>query len=378
MPLTAPEHRPRLPLDLLGSPHPVVVLYEAEEPVLFTLLTALEQRVLAYLADATSDARWLLLAPCGDQLLADLQAGRVTVRDALESSWLWLAKLDNDDRWNAAWSIDPRDLPADHLPKPGVMLSPEHQPALSIRAMGTQLGRSTTPASVVAYVANATRKALKIVAEFVLDHERQGRPSDRLRAFYDLPVHHFEFSSFEIAFSVSAEFAGDTSLDHSIEILRQGIEWAAGDDQEPLAAKCDEEREAVLRALKQLTPPSTGVIEGIEVGGRWMDHRTLRLRRSARRRVQEELRRARTERRMSVTGRLREFDKDSLAFILRDTPNGVDVRGSFDEELHDELLELFTNDEHVLVVGIERNGRLHVTGASPIPDDAQILDSRGG
>lgn len=377
MPLTAPEHRPQLPLEVLGSAEPVEVLYEAEEPVIFTLHTGLDQRVLAYLADATPEARWLLLAPCGDRLLEELRGGRVSVREALESSWLWLAKLDNDDCWTEAWSVDLRELPSAHLPEPGVMLLPEHEPALSMRAVGMQLGRDSTPASVVAYVANATRKALKFVAEFVLEHERQGRPSDRLRAFYDLPVHHFEFSSFEIAFSAPAEFAGDASLEHSIELLRHGIEWAASDDRRPLAADSDQEREAILRALEQLTPPSTGVIEGIEIGGRWMEHRAVKLRRSARRRVQEELRRAQAERRMSVTGRLREFDKDSLAFTLRDTPNGVDVRGSFDEELHDELLELFTNDDRVLVVGVERGGRLHVTGVSAVPEDAEILEPRG-
>jgi hypothetical protein len=352
----------------LGSATPVEVLYEAEEPVVFTLATSLGERVLAYLADATPDMRWLLLTPCGDRLLDDLKGGRVALRTALQKSWLWLAKLDNDDTWRAAWAVEISELPAQHLPQSGVMLLPEHEPVLSMRAVGERLGHASTPASVVAYVADATRKALKGVVEHVLEYDRQGRPSDVLRSFYDLPVHHFEFASFQISFAPPTELADDAPLRRGVELLRKGIRWAASDDEQPLMAKTKEEREAILRAIRQLTPPSTGAIERIDVGGRWMGHQAVRLRRSARRRVQTELRRTRAEKTMSATGRLREFDKDNLAFILRQTTSGIDVRATFDEELFDELLEFFTNDDLVCVMGIERAGKLRVAAVSAVPD----------
>jgi hypothetical protein len=369
MPLMTPPDATALPLGFLGSAEPAEILYEAEDPVLFTLTTAVAQRLLAYLAWVTPDARWLLLAPCGDQLLDDLKHGRVPVRAALEASWLWLAKLDNDSNWEGAWAIDIDSFSQDHLPERGLMLLPEHEPVLSTRAVGAQLGRSSTPASVVAYVANATRKALKRMLEYTLERDGQGRPSDALRGSYDLLVQRFGYASFEIAFVSPTNPIDDPALERAVELLRKGITWAGSDNDEPFAAVDDREREAVLRAITQLTPPSTGAIERIDVGGRWMNHRAVVLKRAARRRVQAELRRTHTERVVNRVGRLREFDKDNFAFTLRDTPEGVDIRGSFDEELFDELLEYFTNDDRVLVVGAERAGRLYVAAVTAVPDE---------
>jgi hypothetical protein len=364
MPLTAPPPESALPPGILCAAEPVEVLYEAEEPVIFTLMTAFQQRVLAYLAWSTSDARWLLLAPCGDQLLDDLKHGRLPVRTALTASWLWLAKLSNDDNWEGAWVVDIDDFPQEHLPERGVMLLPEHEPVLSTRAVGAQLGKSSIPASVVAYVADATRKALKGVLEFTLERDRQGRPSDDLRASYDLHVQRFAYASFEIAFSSPPGLVDDPALRRAIELLRKGIIWAGNDDDAPLAAESAQEREAILRAIKQLTPPSSGAIERIDVGGRWMNHRAVVLRRAARRRVQAELRRTTSDKVVNVVGRLGEFDKDNFTFTLRDTSQGVDIRGSFDEDLVDELLEYFTTDDRVHVVGTERGGKLYVAAVS--------------
>jgi len=366
--LAPPHSDRRVPIELLGAATPVKVLYEAEEPVVFTLNSAVGERLLAYIADSTSETRWVLLTPCGDQLLDELMSGRLPLRSALERSWLWLARLDNEDHWQGVWAVCLDELPSEHVPVPGVMLLPEHEPVFSARAVGEQLGRSTIPASVVAYVADATRKAIKGVVEHVLEHDSQGRPSDKLRSYYDLPTHHFEFASFEISFAAPQGLEDAAPLTRGLELLRRGIEWAANESEEPLEAQNKQERQAILRAIKQLTPPSTGAITRIDVGGQWMDHQVVKLHRSARRRVQAELRRAPSEKRASVTGRLREFDKDNLAFILRHTAGGNDVRGSFEEELYDELLEYFNNDELVCVMGSERSGKLHVDAVTAVPE----------
>lgn len=364
MPLTAPPAAAELPKGVLGSAVPEEILYEAEEPVVFTLRTALGQRVLAYLADASATTRWLLLTPCGDALLTDLKRGRVPVREALEQSWVWLATLDNRDEWSDAWAIELGDIPPDHLPQPGVMLLPEHQPVLSTRAVGPSIGRATTPASVVAFVADRTRRALKSLLEFELDLASQGRPSEDLRALYDLPVQRISYASFEVSFSAPERLFDDPALERSVALLRRGLRWAAAEDGAPLSASDDAQRSAVLRALKLLTPPTTGAIQRIDIGGRWMRNRPAILQRDSSRRVQTELRRTTSERVAQAEGRLREFDKDNLTFTLRDTPDGNPVRGAFDEELYDELFDYFANDDRVTVAGVVRGGKLYVAAVS--------------
>lgn len=103
------------------------------------------------------------------------------------------------------------------------------------------------------------------------------------------------------------------------------------------------------------------MIEAIEVKGAWMGGRAVSLPRAARRRVQGELKTLALERTVSMRGTIRELDKDNLSFILRDPPNQPDVRAVFSEELFDEIMNFFNDDAQVLVMGVQRGGKLHVS-----------------
>ena len=370
MPLTAPDGAPRVPDGVLGSAEPIDVLYEAEEPVVFTLRTLQGQRLLAYVADATADARWVILVPCGDALLHGLQVGRVAVSDALTSSWAWLAQLDDEGRWLGAWVVEAAALPPEHLPRPGVMLLPEHAPVLATRATGDGIGRDGTPASVVAYLANATSAALKGVSELFLGRDGQGRPPDDLRAYYDLPVLRFAWRSFEIAYGPPTRPHDEAILRRSVETIQAALAWAASDDDQPFPSEDPEERRAVLRAIMQLTPPTRGGIDRIDVSGRWMGPRPAVLKRSARARVQAELRRTPTPQVVREDGYIRELDKDNLTFTLRGTregPHGSDVKGVIEDGQLDDALDYFNTDAQVVLVGELRGGRLHVQSICPAP-----------
>ncbi len=121
MPLTPPDGRSVVPLPWLGNPTPHEVLYEAEAPVVFTVENASGQAMLAYVADEDATGRWLLLAPCTDSSLDDLRDGRSAVREALEASWMWLARVEGG-AWTAAYACKLGDLPEDYLPTPGLLL----------------------------------------------------------------------------------------------------------------------------------------------------------------------------------------------------------------------------------------------------------------
>lgn len=158
-------------------------------------------------------------------------------------------------------------------------------------------------------------------------------------------------------------------MDRVIELLRRGLTWAQGAGDAPFSATSDDERRAVLEAVGGLTPPGTGVIEAIEVKGLWMASTPVRLPRAARRRVQGELRKLKSERTISLTGRIRELDKDNLSFILRNPPKGGDVRAVFSDELYDDVLDYFNNDNLVLLVGVERAGKVHVAAVGRAPSE---------
>jgi hypothetical protein len=359
MPLTLPPNSHPLDTAFLGSTAPVDVLYEAEGPILYTVETSTGQSLLAYVADETT--RWLLLAPCNPSIVSDLREGRCAVRDALLGSWLWLAKRGLNGRWDGVWSVNPSAIPEDHLPRAGTLLYPELEPVLSARVIGASIGRATTPASVIAYAADSIRKAIKTLLEHLLDVENLGRPSDALRELYDLPAQRLAFNSFEIAFSAPRQLAVDQSLVNAIELLQRGLKWAGNDDATPIAGMSDTERNALLRAILELTPPSAGPIENVDVGGRWLPRGPTRLTRASRRRVRDELKRLHVEKVVTVEGRVGEFDRDHYSFILRDVEGRKDISCAFSEELFDDVMDAFNSGERVRIVGVERLKKLYVS-----------------
>ncbi len=123
MSLMIPQTSHQVDIAFLGSGVPTEVLYEAECPIIYTIDTSLGQQLLAYVADETSDCQWVLLAPCNPSMVADLRDGRCAVRDALTGSWLWLAKREYGGRWLEVWSVDPKLIPNDYLPRPGTVVA---------------------------------------------------------------------------------------------------------------------------------------------------------------------------------------------------------------------------------------------------------------
>lgn len=364
MSLTLPPKARPVAAQLLGSTAPDEVLYEAEQPVVFTLRTAFGQRMLSYLADEQPDCTWLLLAPCTESTVQDLREGRLSVREALVGSWLWLARLDLDQRWDGLWSVEARDIPEDHLPHPGTLLYPDLEPVLSARVMGPEISRSGTPASVIAYAAGSVRKAIKVLLEHLLELDSHGRPADSLRELYDLPAQRFAFNSFEISFAAPSMTDAEDILKPALELLQRGLTWATAEGESASSGASDPERSALLRALLELTPPSTGPIEAFEVGGRWLPRGTTKLTRASRKRVRSEIKKLHVERVTTLTGRIGQLDRDRYSFTLRDVQDRKEIGCLFGEELFDDVIDAFNSEDRVIVVGVERSGKLHVTAIS--------------
>lgn len=369
MPLTEPSSARAVDPALLGTAAVEEVLYEAEEPVIYTTRDASGQLLLAYVADQTPDATWLVLAACAPRVIEDLKRGRLAVRDALTASWMWLARRAPDGTLSKAWAITPEHLPPEHLPAAGTPLLPEHEPVIATRAIGDAISPGTTPASVVAYVADSTRKAVKTLLDFILERPAEGRPPEELRALYDLPVQRFAFNSFEVAFGVPPGSFDSPELSLAASLLSRGLSWAAEDSERRLEVTSEEERAVLLRAILQLAPPPGGPITAIEVSGSWMSHGAARLTRAARRRVHGEIRRLQTERVVRKSGRIGEVDRDNCTLILRDVDGKAVYRGIFEELLLDDIVDFFAENRRVVVVGVERGGRLHITAVGAMEQD---------
>lgn len=122
MGLSAPAPEYREDLALLAPPEVVTVLYEAEQPVLFTVRAASGKVLLAYLADQDDSGSWLILAPADRTLLLALKAGMVDIYSALTRKQMWLVRQGAGGAWEGLWRTSRQALPARHLPLPGVLM----------------------------------------------------------------------------------------------------------------------------------------------------------------------------------------------------------------------------------------------------------------
>jgi hypothetical protein len=365
MPLIVPQHD-AIPIGLIPERLSVErVLYEAEVPVLFLTRTLQGQLLLAYVAEENSAGTFTVLAPISAKTLISLEVGATSVRDALTATCGWL-HLNNGSK-TGTWSIDFDQFPKEYLPLPGTPLLPEHEPVLRTRAVGEKIVLGQMPASVVSFVADATKKAIKTLLDFVLANPSEGRPREEHRALYDLPVQSFSFASFELSFGPPDEGIFPLEqIQQAAKKLQRGLAWASSDSRDALEADSDEEREAILRATLFLTPPSAGPIREMQVSGTWIPSQKVVLTRQSRKRIRKELKQVDSEQIVKYEGRIGEVDVDNLSFILRDISDGIDRRGLFAEDLVEEMIVLLSDSERVAVAGFERQGRLNITAVAPI------------
>jgi hypothetical protein len=208
----------------------------------------------------------------------------------------------------------------------------------------------------------AARRALKKLVDHISGSTTSGRPPASHRELYDLRVQRIGFGSFELSYAAPQQGLFDRELlATAVQKLDAIVRWAASSEESPAPWYDEAEREAMLRAAAELAPPSSGPIVAIELGGDWLRRGMVRLDRSARKNVRMELRNSPTAETVeSVSGRIGEVDRDALSLTLRDLEKGEELRASFDEELLDDVLLFFTEDQRVRVAGTRVAGKLHV------------------
>jgi hypothetical protein len=358
------KQQDRLPVSIVNWPMPIDrVLYEAEQPIVFLTHSTAGQPLLVYLAHEAADVSYFVLASASTAKIHMLEQGKIGVREAICSDWMWLARYGRMQDHAELWSVIEADIPNDYLPVPGTPLFPEHTVVFAARALGDGIELGRMPCSVLSLVADSARASLKAVLDYVRSANTEGRPTDAQRALYDLPVQRLRFASFEVGLAEPhSDLFRDESLQRAVNYLERGLSWAeTTSDVTVSPGDSPEEREAVLRATLALTPPSSGVVSAIEVSGAWLKGRRFYLDRNSRTKVSRQLRNLRSERIVLYSGRIGEIDDDNLSFTLRETDDSVDRKGSFPEDLLDDMRTHYYESNRVQISGVELSGRLRVT-----------------
>lgn len=372
-----------IPVDHLGALTPVDVLYEFDGPLIFTALSPLGRKLLAYASFSIDEGPQdplsgspgeegftrYLVAPTTDKILSRLTKGAVTLYDALDQPVLWAADIAHSgDVMRLAELGQLSDVPSNCLPARNRTLWPHLMPLFSYRLIGDGLVEGEVPASVVSRAVDGATGALKKLIEVVRNvNQSAGRPTDSHRRDYDLAAQRFAFNSFEVAFAAGNAAENPTNDDPAERYMEAGkrlqdaLNWlvdTSTNDADPASEMLD--------VLNRLVPPSHGAVREVEISGRLLPKSSpFRLTRVESTRVRSAIAKHRMRQRdlLESEGRVRELDLDELTFILRDRNDGQpELRCSFIELLLDDVVEAFNGGGRVVVHGrLDNRGQLDVS-----------------
>jgi len=360
------------------------VLIDVDGPRLFTAETGLCTALVMLVDEDDQRARYLV-APTNDEIVSQLEKGIVTVRKAVDQPVVWVLETNHALEPQNAWRTTLRGLPESVLPEKGRMLWPHLQPAFRLRAIGEGLSAGTVPASVIRQVVEGASTALRKAAAHVYkEPAKQGRVSNSRKRLYDLPVQHFAYNSFEVAFSLPEESQecllqddADAEMHQIGSALAHAIRRSEGSDDN------DSELETLeielLEALEKLVPPLSGIVTEFEVGGTILGKgdETYRLGRETSKRVKRVLQAVRTkeEKITTLEGLVSEMDRDNFTFTLRQTSDHKDHVCSFSAEIFDEVMAAFVSESRVAISGREtlKNGNIDVSIFNEVGEDPAQL-----
>jgi hypothetical protein len=355
---------------------PLRVLNYYDGPRIFTFLDADEALCLACWSDEDETHSRFLVVAVTDQIVADLEVGLLSVLEALEQPRLWVVEMSNGGTLSGAWLVPPQNIPKDSQPQPRTMLHRSLDPILSLRATGETIRPGEIPGSVIKITVDGAQRAIKCLAEYEMDlPARKGRPSRALQKLYDLPVQKTLAASFEVQFRSPLsepnlfEGLGESEIREEREVLsrvadhlKAGLEWLTTTPSDATALPVPNDPElsrAIIKALKCLTPSPRGPIREMEIRGELATRSVdpIRLPRSARSILNGALSRvpATKERRVELTGRIREVNEKLMRFELHvaTLPTGSVRVCEFEADLWDDVYEMLGDEEAVDVIGIE-------------------------
>ena len=385
----------------LGTLAPDEVLFEFDcEPITYVSTEPDGGLLLVHSLIADQGTSRYLVVPIDARILTELKAGRLDLFSGLRQPRCWVVDLvaadENDPPYQvqAVVRVAFDSIPLSHLPKPGVMVRPELDPIFRLRLVGPGVGPGKTTAADVRMATKAAESGLRALARIALDEEKKvGRARRSVRDFSDLPFQYSRAASFEVAFGRPGEQTseGDQKVfDEMGRLLSEVLKSLRSDaDGATLIAGLDAKKSAqLLEAVRAMTPPLTGDVERIEIGGNLVGPSSVSVsltrddRSRSNRRIKAWHRPAEDDGFVGASGVVEEADQGRLVFTLRQvelfrtidkfTQEQVkvpqEVVFNFEEQFLDDVMEFFNSQERVRVWGETFKSGYDVLSIRPLSD----------
>lgn len=234
---------------------------------------------------------------------------------------------------------------------------------LWMRLQGPEIEFGDAPTSIVATMLDLLRRGVQTVAELLQRGAVGARPTAEIKQACDLRIVGWMPGSVKVGLRLpivppASIFEESDIADQARRALRlylQTAAWAGSEADASLLEKeipHAEQRRLLLNQVARLIPRPRGGVDVVELSGREVKQKIVRLQRNSRKRVRDAISRTVEEEMINAEGILREIDLDNRTFIIRNPDAGPEIRCAIALEA-DDLLEIAKDalDHRVAVSG---------------------------
>jgi hypothetical protein len=348
----------------LGNLEPDQVLVEFEGPRSFLARDPVGQLLFAHQCGESDDAWRYAVVPFTDDLAELLTNGRIDLWSALSQPRLWLVDMAANGEVLRCVAASLDEIPSEYRPQHGVTLHSEHEPLLSIRALGTNVELGQATLGLLRDQLDSARTGLRLLAEAALGVSKsKGQPAKAIRRYYDLPAlllaGSIQVSIYPPADRQKTLFAFDDVWTQMQSLLDAGLRHIDG-DLSALETLNKDDTEAILRAVYSFAPPARGNVTETEVSGRLISRPTgvVRMGRNVRGQLSQRLHAVldRTPQLFEREGFINELDLEEGTCLLRDESGATVSKLRFahdlpsSELLFEDVKRVFDNGDWVKIV----------------------------
>ncbi len=326
-----------------------------------------------------------MVAPTTDEIIDQLKSGARTIIAALDQPIVWLMDVASDAKVVKIWVGNLKAIPRAVLPASDVMLYAHLTPMIRLRATGNLIEPGSLPARVVKSLVGGAENAVRWLTNHVTGEGKLGRPAESHR-LYQLRAQPFAFRSFEVAFRPVDPSSGQLIQDQkTIDVVREverllslGLRWVQTGE---LDATDEAERQAILEAMKELSPSQGSPIEWIDVSGRVVSTADMpKLSKTTRQLAGSAIGHIRRGRALPEyvvrAGRVEAVDVGKTTVTVRNNIE-QDVTFRFEPDFLDAVLDALNTQADVSTVAARFGDELWLVVIEPLDDASSSSSGRG-
>lgn len=362
---------------------PTKVLYHYDGPQIFSSSVGSAQ-CLAIKTNETEGVSQFIVSCVSKKTLDAVEENSLSLREALETGWLWVLELDNEHyKVLRAWNVEMEDLEEDMLPVRGTKLRLEENMMLSIKFTGPALENEQPSLGVLKRLIDGVHSSVKQIIGPAIDalHEA-GLNEHEINNNLIIPVEKLKFASLLIEIGdIKLNRPENSTIEGNVRDIARAASssFLAGVEEinqilnyGDIFSNLTEENIRIIELMQDIVPTDQDKIDHMTISGLGADRQERKYHISSEKgkKIREAFK-VHSRRSQTFQGRIMNLNqKKKSVVIITDSPNITNYRREItcylDEVGMETAMPAFASSHIVLVSGIyiKRNRRDLLVDAS--------------